>query len=363
MGEKQDSRKWNELSAEEQEARRKAYSCKSIKKATQDFVATIMNKHDETPAIPTGFSILDGPEALDGGLYPGLYIIGAMPSAGKTAFVEQIVDHIAAAGNDVLFFSLEMSTFELIARSISRKTYEIAKINVESERRPKEYLKCARKTRDLMRLERFLDFSVDELEIMNAAQVEYRDTSAPNLYIFEADGQIGVDYVRQQVEEHYNSTGRRAVIVIDYIQLLKPADVRATDKQNMDFNMLTLKQISRDFKAPLIGISSYSRTGYEGEARMQSARDSSSIEYSCDVMLGIHYKGAEDKENFDIDEAKNKEVREIVISVLKNRNGVTGTKILFEYISKYNYFRNMYIYQEKKNGKKEGRAKAIKNAL
>ena len=363
MEEKKDSRKWNELNAAEQESRRKAYSSKSIEKATTEFLENVSNKYVETPAIPTGFSILDGPEALDGGLYPGLYIIGAMPSAGKTTFVEQIADYIAAAGNDVLFFSLEMSTFELIARSISRKTYEIAKMNVESEKRPKDYLKCARKTRDLMRFDCVIDFSFDELEIMSAAQVEYRDTSAKNIYIFEADGQIGVDYIRQQVEEHFENTGRRAVIVIDYIQLLKPADVRGTDKQNMDFNMLALKQISRDFRAPLIGISSYSRTGYEGEARMQSARDSSSIEYSCDVMLGIHYKGAEDKENFNIDEAKNQDVREVVISVLKNRNGVTGTKILFEYIAKYNYFRNMYIYKENKNSGKGGKARAIKNAL
>ncbi|GHT93103.1 hypothetical protein FACS1894122_07820 [Alphaproteobacteria bacterium] len=60
-----------------------------------------------TPAISTGFPRLD--EFLNGGLYEGLYILGAISSAGKTAFVLQMADEIAKGGGDVLYFSLEMS--------------------------------------------------------------------------------------------------------------------------------------------------------------------------------------------------------------------------------------------------------------
>ena len=62
---------------------------------------------------PTGFNYLD--DLLDCGLFSGLYIIGAISSLGKTNFCVQIMDNIAQAGHDVIFFSLEMAAEELIA--------------------------------------------------------------------------------------------------------------------------------------------------------------------------------------------------------------------------------------------------------
>lgn len=53
-----------------------------------------------TPCISTGFAMLD--EALDGGLYEGLYIVGAISSLGKTTLVTQIADQVASKGQDVL---------------------------------------------------------------------------------------------------------------------------------------------------------------------------------------------------------------------------------------------------------------------
>ena len=69
----------------------------------------------------TGLKALD--KALNGGLREGLYCIGAMSGFGKTTLVLQIADTIAAAGDDVLYISLEMSADELTAKSISRRTY------------------------------------------------------------------------------------------------------------------------------------------------------------------------------------------------------------------------------------------------
>ena len=63
-----------------------------------------------TPYIPTGFSNLD--KILEGGLYEGLYIVGAISSLGKTTLITQIADQIAEAGEDVLIFSLEMARSE-----------------------------------------------------------------------------------------------------------------------------------------------------------------------------------------------------------------------------------------------------------
>ena len=51
--------------------------------------------------------------------------------------------------------------------------------------------------------------------------------------------------------------GTNPVVIIDYLQILAPTDIRATDKQNTDKAVLELKRISRDYSVPIIGISSF----------------------------------------------------------------------------------------------------------
>ncbi|NDB86841.1 MAG: hypothetical protein EB127_29745, partial [Alphaproteobacteria bacterium] len=64
--------------------------------------------------ISTGFINLD--EYLDGGLYDGLYILGAISSLGKTTFAIQIADYLSSQGHDVLYISLEMSEDKIAQR-------------------------------------------------------------------------------------------------------------------------------------------------------------------------------------------------------------------------------------------------------
>lgn len=73
--------------------------------------------------IPTGFINID--RKLGGGWEEGnLYVIGAESSIGKTSLLLQIGDNLSKAGADVLFFSLEMSRKELMAKSLSRVSFE-----------------------------------------------------------------------------------------------------------------------------------------------------------------------------------------------------------------------------------------------
>ena len=74
----------------------------------------------DTEYIPSGFPVLDG--VLEGGLYAGLYVIGAISSLGKTTYVTQIADQVARNGNSVLFFSIEMDRSEIIAKSLCRES-------------------------------------------------------------------------------------------------------------------------------------------------------------------------------------------------------------------------------------------------
>ena len=82
---------------------------------TESMSDLIFGEHE---VYSTGFRHLDA--ILDGGLYTGLYVLGAVSSLGKTTFCLQVMDNIAKDGNDVIFFSLEMPRDELMAKAISR---------------------------------------------------------------------------------------------------------------------------------------------------------------------------------------------------------------------------------------------------
>ena len=63
-------------------------------------------------------------------------------------------------------------------------------------------------------------------------------------------------------------------MIIDYVQILAPHDPRATDKQIIDRAVLELKRISRDFKTPVIGISSFNRMSYKNAVSMEAFKES-----------------------------------------------------------------------------------------
>jgi len=281
----------------------------------------------DTPCIPTGFTALDS--VLDGGLYEGLYFVGAISSLGKTTFVLQIGDQIAQNGTDVLIFSLEMARTELMSKSISRLTYIDAIQNGFDTRN-------AKTARGITAQSRYAKYSQTEKELIDRAFNVY-SRYAGNIFIHEGIGNIGVEQVRETVEKHIRITGRKPVVIIDYVQILAPADARATDKQNTDKAVLELKRISRDFKVPVIGISSFNRENYAYTVSMQSFKESGAIEYSSDILIGLQLHGTGTK-NFDVTKEKAKNPRNIELVILKNRNGITGKKIQYCYYPMFNYF-------------------------
>ena len=130
------------------------------------------------------------------------------------------------------------------------------------------------------------------------------------------------------------------LVIVDYLQLLAPNDPRSTDKQNMDKAVLELKRLSRDYKIPVVAISSLNRQSYSEPVNMTAFKESGAIEYSSDVLIGLQAKGAGGAD-FDIDEAKKKDPREIELKILKNRNGRTGDVLAFEYYPLFNLYREV----------------------
>lgn len=314
------------IQEEAEQAQREEYLKNSTANYLQNFIDGIADSVD-TPYIPTGFKKLDS--VLDGGLYEGLYIVGAISSLGKTTLITQITDQIAQSGQDVLIFSLEMARSELIAKSISRHT-------LQSVLATGGDIRNAKTTRGITTGKRYIDYSQTERDLINSSIIAYRKY-AEHIYIIEGIGDIGAEQIRETVAKHILYTGNTPVVVIDYVQILAPYNERATDKQNTDKAVMELKRISRDYKTPVIGISSFNRANYKEAVTMEAFKESGAIEYSSDILIGLQLKGA-GKKDFDANEAKKKTPREVELVILKNRNGRTGDKVEFKYYSLFNFF-------------------------
>lgn len=273
-----------------------------------------------TPPQPTGFKELD--KLLDGGLYEGLYFVGAISSLGKTTFILQIADQIAKTGKDILIFSLEMGRNELIAKSMSRET-------------ALNDIRTAKTVRGITNFNNWAYYDQNTKQKIAEAMRNY-EAYSKHIYIFEGLGDIGVEQVRDYTKKHIEYTGNTPIVIIDYLQILAPSNIKATDKQNTDKAVTELKRISRDYKTPIIAISSLNRENYNACISMLAFKESGAIEYSSDVLIGLQVKGA--GQGIDIDIEKSKDPREIELKILKNRNGRTGEAIGYKYYPKFNYF-------------------------
>lgn len=327
------------------EAERAEYMKSSAAASLQGFLDGIKASVN-TPAISTGFNNLD--QALDGGLYEGLYIIGAISSLGKTTLALQIMDQIAQQGQDCLVFSLEMARNELIAKSISRLTY----LKAEREQ-------DAKTTRGITAGAKYALYNQAERALISRALAAYKEY-AGRLYIHEGIGDIGVEQIKETVQRHISITGNRPIVLIDYLQILAPYDMRSTDKQNTDKAVLELKRLSRDHKIPVIGISSFNREAYKeasgnrGRVSQTDFKESGAIEYSADVLMGLEFAAAGAKD-YDEKTEKRKLIRDIRLVVLKNRNGKAWESAGFEYHTLFNCFAEAGSGREDSDGFTEAR--------
>ena len=312
---------------------------------TSEFVQEFLDKiAGDTPPIPTGYHELD--EILGNGLHPGLIVLGAISSLGKTTFCLNLAEKMAAAGTDVLFFSLEMSRYELISKLISRETAAFCIAN-------KKPLNLAKSNLGISDFSRYGSYKEEERELILKCGENFANNAGRNLCVIEGVGNIGTVQIRQDIKNYKAQTGRTPVIIIDYAQILAPADPRSTDKQNTDKNIVELKRISRDYNTPVIVISSFNRENYTAPVNMTAFKESGALEYTSDVLIGLqHYgmdyiKGEKEAARLerirDLVESNNRMAAEgksikIQLKILKNRSGRKGSTGL-------NYFPmfNLYI--------------------
>ena len=284
----------------------------------------------------TGFYQFD---RLAGGLYPGLYVIGAISSLGKTTFVQQLADNVAAAGKPVLFFSLEMSRLELASKSISRKTAQLDYANAVSSLKIRAGVTS---------------------RLVEQATEAYTKTVGDRLQVIEGGFNTTVDsiadYARAYMLQHENT---RPLIIVDYLQVLQGAQ-KGTIRENIDYNVVELKRLARSLDVPVIVISSINRGNYLLPIDFESFKESGGIEYTADVVLGLQLACLDEAEVFTkndigkkiaekreaIKTAKAANPRMIKLVCLKNRYGRPDWTITYKYYPQYDYFMETKGYTE-----------------
>lgn len=284
----------------------------------------------------TGFTELD--EALSGGFSAGLHGIGAISSAGKSTLVLQMAENMANMGEHVLYFSLEMAKEDIAAKAISRQTF----LDTPLDQR-------LAKTSAMLQTEKIASkFSAAEWAIITESAEKVERRGEKITIIDSRSEEKDIVKIGQYIENFVFSYNIKPIVVIDYLQILRLPDCMRglTDKQMIDYNVAQLKTLSDRFDLPIILISALNRDNYNKEASFKAFKDSGNIEYSCDTLMALQFKGV-GGENFDIDKEKAKQVKDMELYVLKQRYGRTGQKISLRFTSEFNFF--------EENSEKKGR--------
>lgn len=295
---------------DEESIKRKEYLQATVESQLNGFLDFIKTKR--APAISTGFKMLD--EILRGGLREGLICVGGISSLGKTTLALQIMDNIAKQGRDVLIFSLEMSAYELRAKTIARESLNIS---IEETGFSMDAVTTI-EILDRVLMEGLPKQSQDTFTKAYGRYMEY----AKHIFIHEAVGKFTVNGIMARVEEHVKATGRTPVVLVDYLQILQPAEQGMTDKNKVSHDVLMLKQLSRDYHTPVMVISSFNRDSYTKEASFSSFKESGEIEYSADVLMALQLTAV--RTGQDAEEALLENPRKVDVKFLKNRSGTLG---------------------------------------
>jgi len=259
-----------------------------IMMATLDRINTRMGREGTISGLPTGFMDLD---RQTNGFQPSeLIILAARPSMGKTAFVCNIAEWCASAGETTtLIFSLEQSKLELAERFLCIRAKLDGHRLRKGQLEPDERHALLEASSELSRLPLFID-------------------DQPGRTV----GQIAAICRRLK---RRNNLG---LVVIDYLQLIEPEDKRANREQQIAQITRRLKGIAKENDLPLIALSQLNR-GVElredKRPRLADLRESGAIEQDADIVMFLHRPDAYNPED-------RPGLAEVVVA--KHRSGPTG---------------------------------------
>ncbi|HCI5767883.1 TPA: replicative DNA helicase [Klebsiella pneumoniae] len=230
------------------------------------YMETVQKRMDGeagTRNLKTGIDELD--DATGGINLQDLIVVAGRPGMGKTEFALKIVDDVTAAGGGALIFSMEMAAAQIVERSLAGS----GNMSVSRLRNPLD-----------MQDEDWARFTA-AMETMNGRDIWIVDAT-----------DLTIEQIRAVAEMHKRRYPHLAMIVVDYLGLIK--------KPKAERNDLAIAHISRNLKTmamrlhtPTFALSQLSRavdSRPAGQRRpvMSDLRDSGSIEQDADSIMFLY---------------------------------------------------------------------------
>ncbi len=291
-------------------------------------IEEIANK-DGLSGISTGFEKLD---TLTSGWQPSdLIIIAARPGMGKTALTLSMARNIAVTKQvPVAFFSLEMSSVQLITRLISAET------GLSSEK---------------LRTGKLADHEWKQLNVkvgdLEKAPLYIDDTPALSIFDLRAKA-------RRLASQH-----KIKLIVVDYLQLMTAGNNNKAGNREQEISTISrnLKSLAKELDIPVIALSQLSRAvetrGGTKRPQLSDLRESGAIEQDADIVSFIYRPEYYQIEEWD-DEEHSSSIGQAEFIVAKHRNGGLDN-IRMKFIGQLGKFEDLqsvdssFEYQSKMN--------------
>jgi len=259
-----------------------------LKKTFQQ-LAQVKASHEGVTGITTGFTEFD---RMTSGMQRGdLLILAARPSMGKTAMALNIALSAWHAGNAVGIFSLEMAAEQLVLRMLSSES-QIPHQKIRNALvNPDEWIALTNTAARLAEAKIFID-----------------DTPALNIMELRAKAR------KLKAQENV------ALLVIDYLQLLRSHQQHENRTQEISAISRGLKALAKELNIPVLALSQLSRSlenRMDKRPLLSDLRESGAIEQDGDVIFFIYREAVYNAE------AENPELSEVIIG--KQRNGPVGT--------------------------------------
>jgi len=240
--------------------------------------------------VPSGYGKLD---RMTGGFIGGkIYVLGGRSSMGKSSLALNIAENIAKLRN-VLFISVEMSQVEYAQRLMYAKAGTNSDMVNQGE--------------------------VTEATLSSVAE-SLKYLSSLNLFIQDKTP-CRVSDIEMGIINLISSQGSCGLVVIDYLQLLKPDFVKGRSReQELALMSGELKSLARKYNVPILVLAQLSRAleAREDKRPMQSdLRESGAIEQDADVVMFVYRD-----EYYYPNKPEAKGKAEIIIR--KNRDGRCG---------------------------------------
>jgi len=248
----------------------------------------MLSQSEALPGVATGIIKLDG--AL-GNLKPeNVYVFAGRPGQGKTSALTTIVRNVAQSQKHVAFFSLEMSRAQVVNRFLAQET----QINLQ--------LLDSGKLGDTQ----WASFT-SAIERMNDLKIFIDDTPA-----------ITPLQVQSKCRRLLMMGNRLDLIVIDYLQLMKPGAKAENRTQEIGLITRALKTLAKELHVPILVAAQLNREvekRADKRPQLSDLRESGDIEADADVVIFLHQP----------DPIAVGGVLPVDLIIAKHRNGPTGT--------------------------------------